>query len=92
MKLSDVECRKPTRATIVQHIGKNKQADVDKIDVRKKMSRQSLSFFCFNPHYFLIVLYLLSRIRKGALCGLERARPVELHVDGRVRGLPRAHG
>jgi hypothetical protein len=33
MKLSDKDCKKPTRANIVAKIGKNKQADVDKIDV-----------------------------------------------------------
>lgn len=33
MHLSDAECRKPTRANIVAKIGRNMQADVDKIDV-----------------------------------------------------------
>ena len=33
MKLSDKACRKPTRADITKRIGKNRQADVDAIDV-----------------------------------------------------------
>jgi hypothetical protein len=45
MKLSDEKCRKPTRATIVESIGKNKQVDVDKIDVRNVDAITSTSFY-----------------------------------------------
>ena len=33
MKLSDKDCKKPTRSSITHNIGKNKQSDVDKIKI-----------------------------------------------------------
>lgn len=51
MKLSDEKCRKPTRATIVESIGKNKQADVNKIDVRIE---DTIIMNLLPPHLFAL--------------------------------------
>jgi len=55
MKLSDEKCRKPTRATIVESIGKNKQADVNKIDVRIE---DTIIINLLPPHLFALYVFL----------------------------------